>query len=160
MWFQKISDLPPHGGSLEIPRGGGGFKGSNFRGVGGGGGLMGNYFPKGVGPRTKYWKQGTIDLKRKNIPTYFVLKRKSVLLAIEMSLTSLALMFLFFFELASTTISRRTMCLWNDCSAVSSRIIWDTSDFGPYLPVSRLEFEISWIIAEVCHFFVDSTFRL
>ena len=59
---------------------------------------MGNYFPKGDGPRT-------IDLKHKNIPTYFVLKQKSVLLAIDMSLTSLALMFLFFFELASTKIN-------------------------------------------------------
>ena len=45
---------------------------------------------------------------------YIVLKQKSELLAIEMRLTSLALMFLFFFELASVTISRRTMCLWNE----------------------------------------------
>ena len=34
-----------------------------------------------------------------------------------------------------------------------SRIIWETPDFGAYLPVSRLEYEISQIIAEVCHFF-------
>ena len=38
---------------------------------------------------------------------YVVLKQKSVLLAIEMRLTSLAFTFL-----ASATISRRTMCLW------------------------------------------------
>ena len=59
-------------------------------------------------------EQRTIDLKLKNIPTYIVLKQKSVLLAIDTRLTSLALMFLFFFQLASATISRRTMCLWNE----------------------------------------------
>ena len=46
------------------------------------------------------------------------LKQKSVLLAIEMRLTSLALMFLFFSELASTIISRRRMCLWNQAETV------------------------------------------
>ena len=35
-----------------------------------------------------------------------------------MRLTSLALMFLFFFELASATISRRTMCLWNEVEMI------------------------------------------
>ena len=45
---------------------------------------------------------------------YVVLKQKSVLLVIDMTLTSLALMFLFSFELASATISRRTMCLRNE----------------------------------------------
>ena len=56
---------------------------------------MGNYFPKGDRPCTKHWNQRTIDLKHKNIPTYVVkLKQKSVLLAIDMRLTSLALMFL------------------------------------------------------------------
>ena len=34
-----------------------------------------------------------------------------------------------------------------------SQIIHDTPDFGLYLPVSRLEYEISKKIAEVCHFF-------
>ena len=46
VWFQKISILPPpppHGRTLEIPRGRGGGKGSNFQGVGG---FMGNYFSK------------------------------------------------------------------------------------------------------------------
>ena len=34
-----------------------------------------------------------------------------------------------------------------------SRIIWETPDFEPYyLPLSRLESEISRIIAKVCHF--------
>ena len=33
-----------------------------------------------------------------------------------------------------------------------SRIIWETPDFEPFLPVSRLESEISHIIAKVCHF--------
>ena len=33
-----------------------------------------------------------------------------------------------------------------------SRIIQETPDFEPFLPVSRLESEISRIIAEVCHF--------
>ena len=49
---------------------------------------------------------------------YAVLKQKSVLLAIEMRLTSLAFMFLFIFELASATISRRTMCLWNEVETI------------------------------------------
>ena len=31
-------------------------------------------------------------------------------------------------------------------------IIRETPDFGPYLPVSTLESEISWIITKVCHF--------
>ena len=39
-----------------------------------------------------------------------------------------------------------------------SQIIRETPDFEPFLPVSRLESEISRMIAEVCHFFVDSTF--
>ena len=102
---------PPHGRPLEIPRGRGGSKAVISEGYGG---FMGNYFPRGDRPCTKHWKQRTIDLKHKNIPTYVVLKQKSVLLAIDMRLTSLALMFLFFFELASATISRRTMCLWNE----------------------------------------------
>ena len=102
---------PTHGRSLEIPRGRGGSKAVISEGYGG---FMGNYFPRGDRPCTKHWKQRTIDLKHKNIPTYVVLKQKSVLLAIDMRLTSLALMFLFFFELASATISRRTMCLWNE----------------------------------------------
>ena len=33
-------------------RGGGGFKGRNFQGVGGG--FMGNFLPKGNGPRAKH----------------------------------------------------------------------------------------------------------
>ena len=33
-----------------------------------------------------------------------------------------------------------------------SQIIRETPDFKPFLPVSRLESEISRIIAEVCHF--------
>ena len=33
-----------------------------------------------------------------------------------------------------------------------SRIIWETPDFEPLLQVSRLEYEISRVIAEVCHF--------
>ena len=37
------------------------------------------------------------------------------------------------------------------CSQLS-RIILEAPDFGPYLPVSRLESEISRIIAEGCHF--------
>ena len=95
----------------------GGFNGSNFQGVRG---VHGNYFPKGDGPRTKRWKQRTIDLKHKNILTYVVFKQKSVLVAGEMRLTSLALMLLFFFELGSTTISRRTamMCLWNEVETI------------------------------------------
>ena len=40
-----------------------------------------------------------------------------------------------------------------------SRIIQETPDFGPYLPVSRLEYEISQIFTEVCHSVVDSTFQ-
>ena len=96
---------------------GGGFNGSNFQGVRG---VYGKYFPKGDGPRTKHWKQCTIDLKHKSEHTYVVLKQKSVLLAAEMRLTSLALMLLFFFELANTTISRRTamMCLWNEVETI------------------------------------------
>ena len=46
-----------------------------------------------------------IDLKHKNIPKYVVLKQKSILLAIEMRLTLLALMFLFFVELATRLCS-------------------------------------------------------
>ena len=33
------------------------------------------------------------------------------------------------------------------------QIIRETPDFRQYLPVSRLEYDISQIIAEVCHFF-------
>ena len=40
-----------------------------------------------------------------------------------------------------------------------SWIIWETPGFGPYLLVSRLEYEIFWIIAERLPFLVDSTFR-
>ena len=40
-----------------------------------------------------------------------------------------------------------------------SRIIQETPDFGLYLPVSRLEYEISRILTNVCHSVVDSTFR-
>ena len=119
VWLQKISipTPPPHGRSLEIPRGRGGSKAVISEGYGG---FMGNYFPRGDRPCTKHWKQRTIDLKHKNIPTYVVLKHKSVIMAAEMRLTSLALMFLFFFELASTTISRRTaiMCLWNKVKTI------------------------------------------
>ena len=39
-----------------------------------------------------------------------------------------------------------------------SQIIRETPEFEAFLPVSRLESEISRMIAEVCHFFVDSTF--
>ena len=39
-----------------------------------------------------------------------------------------------------------------------SQIIWETPDFGPYLPVSRLEHEIAQIFTEVCHSVVDSNF--
>ena len=95
----------------------GGFNGSNFQGVRG---VYGKYFPKGDGAHTKHWKQCTIDLRHKSEHTYVVLKQKSVLLAAEMRLTSLALMLLFFFELANTTISRRTamMCLWNEVETI------------------------------------------
>ena len=120
VWFQKISiPPPPHGRSWEIPMGRGGFNGSNFQGVRG---VYGKYFPKGDGPHTKHWKQCTIDLKHKSEHTYVVLKQKSVLLAAEMRLTSLALMLLFFFELANPTISRRTamMCLWNEVETIEN----------------------------------------
>ena len=101
MWFQKIPIPPPPPPTEDHWK---------FQE---GGGFVGNYFPMGDRPCTKHWKQHTIDLKDKNMPTYVVLKQKSVLLAIDRRLTSLALMFLFFFKLASATISRRTMCLWN-----------------------------------------------
>ena len=58
---------------------------------------MGNYFPKGDRPCTKHSKQRTIDLKHKNIPTYVVLKQKSVLLAIDMRLTSFIYLFIYRF---------------------------------------------------------------
>ena len=35
----------------------------------------------------------------------------------------------------------------------------ETPDLGLYLPVSRLEYEISWIFTKICHSVVDSTFR-
>ena len=108
---------PPPRKIIGNSDGEGGFNGSNFQGVRG---VYGKYFPKGDGPRTKHWKQCTIDLKHKSEHTYVVLKQKSVLLAAEMRLTSLALMLLFFFELANTTISRRTamMCLWNEVETI------------------------------------------
>ena len=120
MWFQKLSIPPPSPRKIiGNSEGEGGFKGNIFQGVRG---FMGNYFPKGDGPRTKHWKQRMIDLKHKNIPTYVVSKQKLVLLAAEVRLTSLALMFLFFFELASPTISRRTamMCLWKEVETIWS----------------------------------------
>ena len=43
--------------------------------------------------------------------------------------------------------------------SLPSAINRETPDFGPYLPVSRLEYEISRIIAESLPFLVDSTFR-
>ena len=114
VWFQKISIPPPPPPPKNIgnSEGEGAFKGGNFQGVGGGG-FMGNYFLKGDGLRTKHWKQCTINLKHKNIPMYVVLKQKSVLLAIDLRLTSLALMFLFFFEFASATISS-----WNEVEMI------------------------------------------
>ena len=36
-----------------------------------------------------------------------------------------------------------------------SQIIRETPDFEPFLPISRLESEISWIITEVCHFLLN-----
>ena len=36
-----------------------------------------------------------------------------------------------------------------------SRIIQETPDFGPYLPASRLEYEISRILTDVCHSVVN-----
>ena len=51
-----------------------------------------------------------------------------------MRLTSLALMFLFFFELASATISRRTMCPWNKVETIyNGRHDWS---LVPRLPAS------------------------
>ena len=110
---------PPTEDHGKFRWGGGGFNGSNFQGVRG---VYGKYFPKGDGPHTKHWQQCTIDLKHKSEHTYVVLKQKSVLLAAEMRLTSLALMLLFFFELANTTISRRTamMCLWNEVETIEN----------------------------------------
>ena len=46
---------------------------------------------------------------------------------------------------------KETVCVIQCCQL--SQIIQETPDFGPYLLVSRLELKISWIIAEVCHFF-------
>ena len=42
--------------------------------------------------------------------------------------------------------------------ALPSAINRETPDFGPYLPVSRLEYEISQIIAKSLPFLVNSTF--
>ena len=39
--------------------------------------------------------------------------------------------------------------LWIFQCCQISRIIQETPDFGPYLPVSRLESDISWIIAKI-----------
>ena len=56
-------------------------------------------------------------------------------------------------------VAFQTWCVWNmqhiliapqGCQL--SRIIWETPDFKPFLPVSRLDSEISRIMAEVCHF--------
>ena len=108
--------FPPHGRSLEIPRGSGeeGFKGSNFWGVGW---FMGNYFSKGWRTTpTKHWKQRTIGLKHKNILIYVVLKQKSELPAIEMKLTSFSLLFLFFLW-----VSYRYNLEKNDVSLEQSR---------------------------------------
>ena len=57
VWFQKIFISPPR----EII--------GNSEGEGGG--VMGKYFPKGDGPRTKHWKQSTIDMKHKNTPGHW-----------------------------------------------------------------------------------------
>ena len=101
-WLQKISIPPrplnPHGRSLEIPRG---------RGV------YGRLLFQRVMNLRSIWST-------KTYLHALVLKQKSVLLASEMRLTSWALMFLFFFELASTTISRRMMCLWNKVKAIEN----------------------------------------
>ena len=43
------------------------------------------------------------------------------------------------------------ICPQKQCCQLS-RIIQETPDFGPYLPVSRLEYEILLKIAEFCHF--------
>ena len=40
---------------------------------------------------------------------------------------------------------------WQQCCQLS-QIIQETPDFEPFLPVSRLESEISQIIPEVCYF--------
>ena len=83
---------PLHGKSLEIPRGRGGAWESIFQRV-----------------------TDHVQNIESNVRLIWSTK---ILLAIEMRLTSLALMFLFFFELASTTISRRTMCLSNEVEMV------------------------------------------
>ena len=94
-----------------------------------GGGVKGSYF-RGVG--RVHWKllfqRVTINHEQNtesNVQSIISTKTyvccfetKVSTPAIEMRLTSLALMFLFFFELASTTISRRTMCLWNEVETI------------------------------------------
>ena len=58
-------------------------------------------------------------------------------------------------EMAVPVSSRRRK---NSQCCQLPRIILETPDFGPYLPVSRYkEYEIGRIIAEVCNFFISVT---
>ncbi|CAH3150664.1 unnamed protein product, partial [Porites evermanni] len=51
----------------------------------------------------------------------------------------------------------KTSMTWQGCQL--SQIIRETPDFKPFLPVSRLESEISRIIAEACHFLSNVTIK-
>ena len=108
---RKYPYPPPPWKTIGNSEGEGGFKGSNFRGVWG---VHGKLFSKGWQTMYKTLK-ATYNSSEAQKHTYVrCFEKKSVLLATDMRLTSLALMFLFFFELASATISRRTMYLWNE----------------------------------------------
>ena len=116
MWLQKISIPPPPPPTEDHWK---------FQG---GGGAERQLFPRGRGVHGKQLFQRVTNHEQNtesnvqlivSTKTYVrCFETKITLLAIEMRLTSLALMFLFFFELASTTISRRTMCLWNEVETI------------------------------------------
>ena len=94
------SPPPPTEDHWKFRGGGGGFKGSNFRGVGG---FMGNFFSKG-------WR--AYDQSEAQKHTYircFETKVNTPGHWDEVNIISFNVSV--FFELASTTISRRMMCL-------------------------------------------------
>ena len=76
----------PHPPQMIIgnSEGEGGFEGSNFQGVVGGGGVHGKLLFQVLNNLPNIERK-SLDLKHKNILTYIVLKHKSVLLSTEMS---------------------------------------------------------------------------
>ena len=111
VWFQKISIPPsPPLKIIGYSAGEGVFKGSYFRGLGG-------VHRKQLFQRVRNHEQNT----ESNVQS--IVNTKTYERCFETKITTPGhwdevKMFLFFFELASAPISRRTMCLWNEVETI------------------------------------------